>query len=158
MLATLRYIEPMSNETVAVGRDAKLQCVEKHLQDYKVSLLQIIICKRSTERLCITCLIKCFHSKIAWLTGICMTSCYFYSLIRFRIMAGEIQVSTYFFWEIESMYRCKFSHKNKNMVFQFGWLIHIVPWIPTKLSLGEGPPQLIIRLVKEKSIRFILHF
>ena len=32
------YIEPMSNETVAVGRDATLQCVVKHLQDYKVSV------------------------------------------------------------------------------------------------------------------------
>ena len=35
MLAILRYIEPMSNETLAVGRDATLQCVVKHLQDYK---------------------------------------------------------------------------------------------------------------------------
>ena len=33
MLATLQYIEPMSNETVAVGQDATLQCVVKHLQD-----------------------------------------------------------------------------------------------------------------------------
>ena len=31
-------IEPMSNETVAVGRDAILRCVVKHLQDYKVLL------------------------------------------------------------------------------------------------------------------------
>ena len=30
-------IEPMSNETVAVGRDAILRCVVKHLQDYKVT-------------------------------------------------------------------------------------------------------------------------
>ena len=29
-------IDPMTNETVAVGRDATLQCVVKHLQDYKV--------------------------------------------------------------------------------------------------------------------------
>ena len=34
-------IDPMSNETVAVGRDATLQCVVKHLQDYKVSRLSI---------------------------------------------------------------------------------------------------------------------
>lgn len=35
------YIEPMSNETVAVGRDATLQCVVKHLQDYKVAFIHI---------------------------------------------------------------------------------------------------------------------
>ena len=29
----------MSNETVAVGRDATVRCVVKHLQDYKVTLL-----------------------------------------------------------------------------------------------------------------------
>ena len=29
-------IDPMNNETVPVGRDAILQCVVKHLQDYKV--------------------------------------------------------------------------------------------------------------------------
>jgi hypothetical protein len=63
MLATLRYIEPMSNETVAVGRDATQQCVVKHLQDYKVSPLQIIIFRRVTKRLCITCLIKVFSFK-----------------------------------------------------------------------------------------------
>ena len=33
MLAILLYIEPMSNETLAVGQDA--HCVVKHLQDYK---------------------------------------------------------------------------------------------------------------------------
>ena len=69
MFVILRYIEPMSNETVAVGRDATLQCVEKHLQDYKVSLLQIIISRRITKRFCITCLIKIFsfkNSMIKW--------------------------------------------------------------------------------------------
>ena len=35
MLSILLYIEPMSNETLAVGQDATLQCVVKHLQDYK---------------------------------------------------------------------------------------------------------------------------
>ena len=30
-------IEPMSNETVAVGSDAILHCVVKNLQDYKVT-------------------------------------------------------------------------------------------------------------------------
>jgi len=34
-------IEPMSNETVAVGRDAILRCVVKHLQDYKVAFIHI---------------------------------------------------------------------------------------------------------------------
>ena len=33
---SLVTIDPMTNETVAVGRDATLQCVVKHLQDYKV--------------------------------------------------------------------------------------------------------------------------
>ena len=69
MLPTLWYIEPMSNETIAVGRDAALQCVVKHLQDYKVSPLQIIISRRSTKGLCITCLIKVFsfkNSMIKW--------------------------------------------------------------------------------------------
>ena len=86
------YIEPMSNETVAVGRDATLQCVVKHLQDYKVSPLQIIICRRSTERLSKICFIKVFSFKIS------MIKWNLYDLLLLLI-SNKIQVSTELFFE-----------------------------------------------------------
>ena len=46
----------------------------------------------------------------------------------------------------------------KSGVLQNVLLFAFLPWIPTKLSLGEGPPQLIIRSVIKNSTRFILHF
>ena len=43
-------IEPMSNETVAVGRDAILRCVVKHLQDYKVTSIHLRIVLQTSKK------------------------------------------------------------------------------------------------------------
>ena len=46
--------EVLPNITVAVGRDATLPCVVKHLQDYKVA--SYLICLAAHSRVATTCL------------------------------------------------------------------------------------------------------